>query len=146
LAVIVESRGLPPEIIAGISLLAVLNGALVQIIMASRVLYGLASQNLLWRGFAYVHPRTRTPAVGTAAVGLALLVLALAFSLGGLARATSFIALGIFALVNASLWRIKQRDPARPAFSIPLAVPVLGLLLSIGTIAWEALRLARQIE
>ena len=146
LAVIVESRGLPPEIIAGISLLAVLNGALVQIIMASRVLYGLASQNLLWRGFAYVHPRTRTPAVGTAAVGLALLVLALAFSLGGLARATSFIALGSFALVNASLWRIKQRDPARPAFAIPLAVPVLGLLLSIGTIVWEALRLARWIE
>jgi amino acid transporter len=143
LAVVVESRGLPPEIIAGISLLAVLNGALVQIIMASRVLYGLASQTLVWPPFAYLHPRTQTPAVGTAAVALALLALALYFSLGGLARATSFIALGIFALVNASLWRIKQRDTVRPAFAVPRAVPILGLVLCIGTVVWEALRLIR---
>jgi amino acid transporter len=115
----------------------------VQIIMASRVLYGLASQTLVWPPFAYLHPRTQTPAVGTAAVALALLALALYFSLGGLARATSFIALGIFALVNASLWRIKQRDTVRPAFAVPRAVPILGLVLCIGTVVWEALRLIR---
>ncbi len=137
LAVVVASRGLPAEIIALVSLFAVLNGALVQVIMASRVLYGLASQRLAWRALAYVHPRTRTPLVGTLLVALALLALALSFPLGGLARATSFVALGIFTLVNASLWRLKRRAPPA-AFEVPAAVPVVGLVLCVAAIAYEA--------
>jgi amino acid transporter len=138
LAVIVESRGLPPETIAGISLFAVSNGALIQMIMASRVLYGLAQQKLAWGALGYVHPRTRTPLVGTAFVSAMLLVLALFFSLGGLARATSFIALVIFALVNAALWRLKRSGAPVATFQVPLGVPAAGFLLCVATIAYEA--------
>jgi APA family basic amino acid/polyamine antiporter len=141
LAVIVASRGLPPETIAGISLFAVLNGALIQIIMASRVLYGLASEGLAWRAFARVNRRTQTPLIGTAFVAAVMLVLTLFFSLGGLARVTSFIALGIFALVNAALWQLKRTDPRPLTFVVPAVLPAAGFALCLAMIALEAWRL-----
>jgi amino acid transporter len=110
-------------------------------IMASRVLYGLAQQKLAWGALGYVHPRTRTPLVGTALVSAMLLMLALFFSLGGLARATSFIALVIFALVNAALWRLKRRGAPVATFQVPLGVPAAGFLLCVAAIAYEALGL-----
>lgn len=137
LAAVVESRGLPPEIIAFISLFAVMNGALIQIIMASRVLYGLAENGLAWRGFGRVNPRTQTPVIGSAVVAAALALLAIFFSLGGLARATSFVALGVFAVVNASLWRIKLKGTAVPAFEVPIAVPAAGFMLCVGMIIYQ---------
>jgi amino acid transporter len=138
LAVIVQSRGFPPETIAGISLFAVTNGALIQIIMTSRVLYGLAQARQAWTPFAYLHPRTRTPLVGTALVTCMLMALALFFTLGGLARATSFIALSIFACVNAALWRLKRRGTRNDGFSVPIGVPAAGFTLCVTMIVYEA--------
>jgi amino acid transporter len=90
LALIVESRGVSPQLIGLISLFAVINGALVQLIMASRVLYGLAGQGLTWRIFARIDARTRTPLYATAVVAACILFFALGFSLDRLARLTSF--------------------------------------------------------
>lgn len=141
LALIVESRGFPPELIAAISLFAVLNGALIQIIMASRVLYGLAREGLALRVFGRVDPRTRTPVIGTLLVAGVMLSLCLLVSLGSLARITSFIALSIFAVVNLSLWRLKRTTPRWPEFSVPTALPVIGAILCIAMIGYEGVRL-----
>jgi len=141
LAAIVEARGYDPGIIAAISLLAVINGALVQIIMVSRVLYGLAGGGLAPAILGRVNRRTRTPLTGTIAVGLTILLLSMFFSLGGLAQFTSLIALGIFTLVNASLWKLKKASAARPPFCIPLFVPVIGTLLCAAMIFFRAYRL-----
>jgi len=138
LALIVESRGFPPGIIAAISLVAVVNGALVQIIMASRVLYGLASDGLAPAAFAKVHSRTRTPVIGTVFVAGILLALSLFLSLTGLARITSFIALSIFTVVNLALVRIKRLDPARPPFSVPAPLPLVAAILCLAMIGYEA--------
>ena len=138
LAVIMESQGLAPEIIAAISLLAVLNGALVQIIMAARVLYGLAGENLAPRAFARIDPRTRTPLIGTAVLTLAIMLFALLFSLGELARLTSLLTLAIFALANAALWRLKRSTTATPAFEVPLGVPIAGTVLCGGMVCYQA--------
>jgi amino acid transporter len=129
LARIVEAQGVSPQTIGFISLFAVINGALVQLIMASRVLYGLASQDLAWSFFSRIHPRTRTPVNATLIVTILVLVFALTFSLDRLARVTSFIALGIFTAVNVALLRVKRIDEERPPFSVPTAVPVCGSLL-----------------
>jgi APA family basic amino acid/polyamine antiporter len=137
LALIVESRGLRPELIAAISLLAVINGALIQIVMASRVLYGLATGGNAWRHFARVDSRTRTPLVATLFVATLLLVLTLGFSLGNLARTTSFVTLLIFTLVNASLWQLKQRQVPHLAFSTPRFVPAAGFLLCAGMLLFQ---------
>jgi len=119
--------------LAAISLVAVLNGGLIQIIMATRVLYGLASHGLAWRPLARIHPITRTPLLGTAAVTIAVLMFALFFSLGGLASFTSFVALVVFAMVNASLWRLKRAEQPQPPFTVPvlrIGAPSLGEPLS----------------
>jgi len=141
LATIVASRGFPPGIIAAISLFAVLNGALVQIVMASRVLYGLAGEGLAFGRFARINKRTQTPIFGTLTIGLALLTLSLFFSIGHLARITTFIALAIFAVVNISLWRLKKISPDNPEFEVPRAVPIAGAILCLSMIGYEGYRL-----
>ena len=128
LAVVAASGGHPDEPIAVISLLAVTNGALIQIIMASRVLYGMADQGLIWHAFARVNAHTRTPLVATTTIGIAILILALFFSLGELARFTSALALLIFAMVNLALLRLKKRADHNPRFKVPGIIPGLALL------------------
>ncbi len=125
--------GRSAHILPIIGIIAVLNGALVQIIMASRVLYGLASQRLLPKTVASINPRTQTPLVATGIVILVILVLALGFGLAALAEATSLITLTIFSVVNAALIRIRVRDGrVRNCTSYPIIVPVLGFLVSFG--------------
>jgi len=141
LAVIVESRGYAPGIIAAISLFAVTNGALVQIIMASRVLYGLAQEGLAFAWLARIHARTQTPILGTVAVSGVMALLCISLSLDGLARVTSFIALSIFAVVNFSLWRLKRHSTAEPPFSVPTAVPIAGTILCVAMIGYEGYRI-----
>jgi len=134
LALIYEySTGKSAHVLSAIGIIAILNGALVQIIMASRVLYGLGDQGLLPSFLATVNPHTQTPLFATGIVVGIILVLALGFGLAGLAEATSLITLSIFSLVNGSLIRIRLRDgkPAEGA-CYPLTVPTLGLLVSLG--------------
>lgn len=128
LALVVESGGHSGVPIAIISILAVSNGALIQVIMASRVLYGMSDQRLIWHVFSRVNAATQTPLVATSTVAVVILVLALFFSLGELARLTSTIALIIFALVNISLLRLKRHSDTRPAFQVPGIIPILALL------------------
>jgi len=128
LALVATSGGHPGEPIAAISLLAVTNGGLIQIIMASRVLYGMADQGLIWKKFASVNARTQTPLLATSTVTAIILLLALFFTLGELARLTSTIALVIFAMVNVALLRLKRTSSARPHFCVPGIIPAFALL------------------
>ncbi len=118
--------------ISAISLIAVVNGALIQIIMASRVLYGMGNTGLAHHKFAEVHPRTRTPLFATGLTVLAVLVLALWLPLVTLAQITSFITLTIFSGVNLALIKLKLRTPIVPGVvHYPLWVPIVGATLSI---------------
>lgn len=132
------STGAEPVLIGAIALFAIINGALIQIIMASRVLYGLASRHQLPALLRRVHPRTRTPLIATCLVALLILAFALYGRLAGLATATSVFMLMIFALVNLSLWRIKGRE-SEPVttLNLPRVVPLAGFALSSGFVVWE---------
>lgn len=133
------ATGKSATLITLISIVAVLNGALIQIVMAARVLYGLANKGLLPRAFAAVDPRTRTPMVATAAISALILVLALSATLLSLAQATSLITLNIFALVNLALVRIKLRLPGPgPDSFLPLWVPISGFVVSAGFALFQA--------
>lgn len=107
-----------------ISVLAGLNGALVQLVMASRVLYGMAGKGLAPTWFAPVNARTRTPLRATLTVGCVVLLLATSFPLTGLAIATSFIILAVFAMVNSSLVRLRWQEGAGVAW-LSLAAAIL---------------------
>lgn len=113
-----------------VSLLAGVNGALVQIVMASRVIYGLAGSRGALRMLAKVSRRTRTPLAATLLVTLIVAALALWLPLTTLARITSGAILIVFGLLNLSLWHIKRRGDEMPAdcWQVPLAVPAFGFL------------------
>ncbi len=133
LATIIEASGKKSTLlISAISLIAVVNGALIQIIMASRVLYGMGNTGLAPHMLAKVHPRTQTPLLSTGLAVIAVLILALWLPLVTLAQVTSFITLAIFAMVNLALIRLKLRTPSVPGtVHYPLWVPIMGATLSI---------------
>lgn len=121
--------------ISVIALFAVINGALIQVVMAARVLYGASTNRWLPPWFGRINARTQTPVVATVIVTLAVLVFALWLPLGTLARLTSLIILVIFTLVNVALVRIKMRDTgeldleppdAEAIYRVSLWVPVAG--------------------
>jgi amino acid transporter len=143
MAAIVESRGHSPQTIALVGLFAVLNGALIQLVMASRVLYGLGAQGLAWSVMAYVHAERRTPLVAVALAAALILAFALLLPLARLAQVTSFIALAIFTTMNVSLIVLKCRGMGAAAFTVPLLVPIVGAVLSGGMLA---IQLAESLE
>ncbi|MFK7912434.1 MAG: APC family permease [Pseudomonadales bacterium] len=118
-----------PVLISAISVLAIVNGVLVQLIMASRVVYGLASRGHLPATLRYVHPRTRTPLVATLLVGLLIVTFALFGSLAGLAEFTSVVMLVVFALANLSLWRLKAGTRRSAGDRVPRLVPLAGFVI-----------------
>ncbi|AOS95989.1 putative amino acid permease YhdG [Microbulbifer aggregans] len=130
LASMVVNAGQSPVFIGVISLFAVVNGALVQIIMASRLLYGMAIKEMAPQVFARVNIRTQTPVLATLLIGAMILVFALWLPLTTLAKITSFIMLLIFCLVNAALLTIKHRREAvaHNVISYPAWIPAAGLL------------------
>lgn len=133
-----QATGSEPVMITLIGLVAVINGALIQIIMASRVLYGMAAQGWLPRALARVNPRTRTPLRSTALVSVTILLLALWLPLLTLAEITSVITLVVFSLVNLALWRIKRRDPRPVGIAVfPLWLPVAGCLFSLAFVLFQ---------
>ncbi len=135
--IIKENSQIPVSIISIISLIAILNGALVQIVMGSRVLYGMAQQGLAPAYFKTIHPKTRTPIVATLFFSIILLAIAIWLPIVMLAKITSFVILTIFALVNLSLCVIKLRhfqDGTKGYINIPVIVPVLGVILCLGFI------------
>lgn len=133
-----RATGQEPLLIGLISLFAVTNGALIQIIMGSRVLYGMSRQGWLPRAFGYVSPRTRTPLIATAAMALVVQGLALGVELVALAKATSFIILIVFSLINLSLLRVKLRIPVVEGVrSYPLWVPVAGFVSTLALLVFQ---------
>lgn len=142
LAAILESRGYSPALIGLISLFAVMNGALVQIIMASRVIYGLGKLGNAPQAIATVSATTHTPVRATLLVSALILLLALLLPLETLAIITSVIMLGIYTLVNLSLIVVKRRQSAvKGATSCPIIVPIIGLLLCVGILLFESMNL-----
>ena len=122
------------------SILTGLNGALVQIIMASRVLYGLGKLSPPIRFFSRVNKSTRTPVEATLFSGCAVLILALFFPLKSLAEATSAIILLLFAFLNLSLWKIKlTKAPSIGAKNYPFWLPIIGLFVCLAMLTIKVL-------
>ena len=133
LADIVAQGGWSPLSIGVISLFAAVNGILVQMIMASRMAYGMALQNTAPSLFARVHSKTRTPIYATVFVTGIVLIFALWLPLITLAEMTSFITLLLFALMNAALWRLKRQQPQPEGIVVyPAWLPILGFVICIG--------------
>lgn len=129
--------GVSPGPITSIAIVATLNGVIIQIIMASRVLYGLGKQGSVPAIFARIHPLTRTPLIATGTITVVVLTLAVVFPLEGLAEWTSRIVLTTFALVNMALLLLKRRASTAPdgSFTVKIWVPFAGFLTCLALLA-----------
>ena len=128
--VVEKNTSIPIALMTSISIVAVVNGALLQIIMASRVLYGMGKKRMAPSFLATVHPRRQTPLIATLLVGTLVLSGALLAPLVTLAQATSGTILCIFTLVNLALLRLNWRDLRRNFMA--LAIPACGAVICIG--------------
>lgn len=126
-----QAAGQALNIVAGV---ATLNGVLIQMIMASRVLFGLARQGSLPGALSYLYPRTRTPVLATGIVAFLILVFALWLPIEKLATLTSSLMLSVFIVINLALVRLKVRGVNAPdgVFKVSIYVPVLGALTCAG--------------
>jgi basic amino acid/polyamine antiporter, APA family len=133
--------GISPATISAIAIVATLNTVLALLTMASRILYGMAGLGDIPRIFGYVHHRTSTPLIATAAVTVLALIFALLVPFERLAEWTSVATLLVFAVVNLALIRLRWREktPSTGHVRVPLWVPVIGLLTSLGMMAASVL-------
>ena len=131
--------GLPAAPISVIAAVAMINGVLVQVLMASRLTYGMANQGLLPAWFAAVSPRRRTPIRATVIVTLMITALALIAPLLSLARATGYVTLAVFVMVNLSLFRIAGRSDW-PGVRRQRWWGLVGAGLAAGLLIYEAQR------
>jgi amino acid transporter len=137
-----RATGSEPTVLGVIGVISMVNGALVQVIMFSRILYGLAKQGSLPAIFATVHARTRTPIVSTAAAATIIAVLALGLPLTVLARWTSTLMLCAFTVVNAALIGLKRRDPRPDGILLfPAWVPIVGFSVSLAFLVYGVIDL-----
>ena len=121
-----DSQYLSPTMLTLISLLAGFNGALVQIVMASRMLFGMADEGQAPKVFRTLFSKTQTPVYATIVASLIVLVLAWTMPLTALAKLTSIIILLVFTAVNLALVKVKRLNTENTTFSLNIAFPMLG--------------------
>lgn len=129
--------GMPGEPVAALASIAMINGILVQIVMASRVIYGMARGRLIPAWFGELEPTRRTPARAVILVTLLIVVLALTLPLLKLAQATSIVTLLVFTFVNLALWFIGRRPGAAPILRRWRYLGLVGAGLSLALLAPE---------
>lgn len=120
--------------LSAIAVAAALNGVLAQIVMASRVLFGLGRRAPEFRVFYSAHARFGTPVLASVLVGAFVIASALTLPVATLAQVTTLALLIVFAIVNAALIGVKAREP-EAVFSISPIWPWLGIVLSLGCFA-----------
>lgn len=128
----------PTELLALIVVFAVPGGILIDMVMASRMLYGLARRSLVPAWLGQVNRRTQVPVIATLAAGGAAFVLAVGVPFGGLVTATSTLTLLVFLAVNLALWRVQRRQ-LRPhdGFDAPSWMAPTAAVLCVVLIAAE---------
>lgn len=113
--------------IGAIGIAAAVNGIIVQVVMGSRVLYGLAKQGWLHHELKKVHKVRKTPMLATTIVVGLMILATFLLPLVSLAQLTSLLVLAIFALVNIALLKVKRDQPKHPGFiTVPKLIPILG--------------------
>jgi len=121
----------PDRVFSAIALFALANGALINLIMASRLLYGLAGEGVLPTAFANVLPRRRTPWFAIAFTASIACLLLLTGDVGDLADTTVLLLLIVFATVNVSVLVLRREKVPEPHFRSPTVMPVIGAVVSL---------------
>lgn len=119
----------PTGVFSLIALFAVANTALLNFVMASRLLYGMSNQGLLPNFLKTVHPKRHTPWKAIITVWVIFIALAMSGDISSLAKATSVLLLSCFIVVNLALVKLLRKEKIPGTFSVPIFVPIVGALI-----------------
>jgi amino acid transporter len=126
-----EPLSLPTKLFSAIALCALANGALINMIMASRIVYGMARERILPASLGVVHGERRTPVVAIIATTAIATILISSGDLGALADTTVLLLLLVFSAVNIAVL-VLRRDPVdHTHFRAPTVIPVVGAFVSV---------------
>jgi amino acid transporter len=120
------------QLFSAIALFALVNGCLLNLVMASRLMYGMANEGVVPRILGRVHEGRRTPWVAilfTAAIAAVLVTLG---DLETLADTTVLLLLLVFIGVNVALLVLRRQPVEHDHFKAWTALPWLGTATCAG--------------
>ena len=130
--------GLPiGDILPFISMFAVSNSALINMLMASRLIYGMAKHRVLPSVLGRVHQDRCTPWVAILfTTGLSVLLityvsLASSDAVAVLGGTTSLLLLAVFAVVNVAVLVLRRDTSATKYFRAPTVPPIIGMIACV---------------
>jgi len=128
LEVVSESGlGVPDWVFSAIALIAVANGALLTMIMASRLAFGMAEHRLLPSVLSRALTKRRTPWVAIVATTAVAMVLTAIGELSTLAETVVLLLLFVFTATNIAVLVLRRDTVEHDHFRVWTAVPVLGV-------------------
>lgn len=153
--VTVVERGAPDipidQILPFISMFAVANSALINMLMASRLLYGMSKQGIIPRSISKVSGR-QTPwaaIVLTTALALGLIAYvsnASTEAVAILGGTTSLLLLAVFAVVNTAVLVLRKDRVDHSHFSTAAPIAILGVITCVYLVTPLSGRPAEQYE
>jgi len=129
--------GIPDRVFSAIALFALANGALINMIMASRILYGMARERVLPDTFARVAERRRTPWFSIVFTTALAVVLIATGETEALAGATVTLLLFAFIMVNVAVLVLRREPVEHDHFRVPSVLPVLGAAVSLALLTQQ---------
>jgi amino acid transporter len=130
----VGAPNFPRWVFEWIGVFAVINSALINMLMASRLLYGMANERILPRIFGTVHPFRRTPWVSilvTSGIAAVLVATAGTDGVGKLGGTTALLLLCVFAVVNTAVLVLRRETVSYPHFRAPTWAPIAAGILCV---------------
>ncbi len=137
--------GVPTKVFAVIGILALANGALINMIMASRLVYGMSVQSIVPRVFARVHRTRRTPWAAILFTSALAMCLASTGSVSDLASTTVVLLLLVFSFVNVAVLRLRHDLVDAPHFEASTIVPLIGAVASVGLLVFRVVDAPEQL-
>ena len=119
--------GVPDELFSLVALVAVANGALLTMIMSSRLAYGMSEQGLLPDAFGRVLPNRRTPWVAIVATTAVAIILTTTGGLAALAETVVLLLLFVFLSTNVAVLVLRRDRVEHEHFHTPVVLPVLAI-------------------
>jgi basic amino acid/polyamine antiporter, APA family len=121
--------GFPLGIFGVTTMFAVANSALINMLMASRLVYGMSREGVLPRILGRVHPGRRSPYVAIAFTSiLAFGLITFVGAVPALGGTTALLLLGVFTIVNVAVLVLRKDKVDHKHFKTPTSVAVLGAL------------------
>jgi len=125
----VGAPGFPLGLFAVIGLFAVVNSALINMLMASRLLYGMSNERILPPVFGVVHEGRRTPWVAILFTSAIAIILVASVDITQLGGTTALLLLGVFTIVNIAVLVLRRDKVDHDHFRAPSWTPYVGIVL-----------------